>query len=215
MQEEAAKWSEEEEVPSPARKQATLEGRRQKPNTQPPPRAGARPGPGPRGSLGPHPGAQDALRGGPPGGSARSKQETTERRDGGPRAGSAGRGSATGQVRTSGRGPGPTRTYVGQNCSADRRDGAGDWVGGDGHGRRGAAEVAAAPRTAGAGRASPPVAAPLAAAGPSRSFCCCAALGTADRPLRPAVRPAPGPRQSRPHQSAARGPRGRPARGCH
>lgn len=138
MQEEEAKWSEEEEVPPPPRKQATLAGRRQKPNTQPPPRAGARPGPGPRGCLGPHPEAQDALRGGPPRGGAGSKRETTECKDGGPRARSAGRGSATGQVRTSGRVPGPTRTYVGQNCSADRREGAGGWLGGDRHGRRGA-----------------------------------------------------------------------------
>lgn len=68
---------------------------------------------------------------------------------------------------------------------------AGAWRGG----RRGAAEVAEAPGTAGAGPGRPSC---CCAAGrhrrPPRCLCCCAALGTADRLLRP-PRPgaAPGP----------------------
>lgn len=97
----------------------------------------------------------------------------------------------------------------------DLRRGRHETAGGRRGGRRGAAEVAAAPGTAGTGPGRPSCRCAAGRRRPSRCLCCCAALGTADPPLRPPGRPAPGPRQARPHQSVASRARGRPARGCH
>lgn len=187
--------------PVAARKTGHARGRRQKPNTQPPARAGARPGPTRvRAAASVRTGGRRTRReGGRPGGDAGRQPGTAGRKAGGPRAGRAGGGG--GAARTRGRGP--PRTYVVRPCSA----------GGGGRGAARWRRLRDAGRGA-RGRAGPPVAAPLP---PPARLAPFVVVQRWEQLIGRSARPAAPPRgaPARPGQSAARGPRGRPARGCH
>lgn len=105
---------------------------------------------------------------------------TPVRQQRGQEAGGRGRAAPVHRPRPHLRGPGPQRGRR-RRQRAPRSAG----LGGPGAHGRWAAEVGAAPRTAGAKPGQPSGESARAAAGSSHSFCCCAALGTADRPLRP------------------------------
>ncbi|XP_047401864.1 translation initiation factor IF-2-like [Sciurus carolinensis] len=184
--EEGEKEEKEGEVLPRPEKQATLGGggRNRTPNRRPAP------------GLGPAR-VRTPGRGGRLSASQKRAAASQGARAGAPRGQGARRAPPGPGPRRRRRGPGPARTYVGPSCS---RGAAPRLRGSAGRARGGAAEVAAAgPGCASLGsgrrargRLQPSCCCP-GRRRPVQVLCCCAALGTADRPLRPPSGPAAPP----------------------
>lgn len=216
---EGSKEEEEEERggPAEAKKTGHARGRRQKPNTQPPPHARAWPVHVRTAASSRTPGPPRVHRGGgrPARGGCRGS-EGRERTDGcsraGPRAGRADQAAQRGGGERAALDAGPARTYLGPTCGGTAAKAAGTRLGGARRGparwRFGAAEVAAAPgrRARGSGPVQPSCGHTAGRRRPVSLLLLLCSLGTADQPLRPPGRPAPGPRQPRPTNRRRWGP---------